>query len=1066
MKEFIDSVLERSLTLEERLKLSIDQGSERNNDLAELRLGAWRKARGVSEDEFIRELKLAYGNFENVKAKLGANFVSAVHGFDWYQQRYDLIAKLLKAPFKKDDTPQIPSVPLPYAHILSELVEEAEQRLVCKLGGSDCLFKTEGLYRALQNNLFKELHDLTSLTIYEHVTLGSLESAGEKDRKTTVEYQDYMKRKGWAHLFEDKPVAIRLIDVALSQWVNQSQNIIRRLKKDEDAIRAFVGVSESESLLVQSIEFALSDPHSGGQSVARLEFQAGRKLIYKPRSVRGDKAWSRLLTWMLARDFQTKLKVPAVIDCGDYGWVENISTHECQSDAQIECYFQAAGCWTALLHAMNSKDFHEENVIAAGNQFVPIDFEATISAGDGRPLHTSPEMESVNEADNWVENTVITTGVLPTNRPSLGGEFCLVGALTPSELVSHHHTTWKLCDDGSFKPEVVSGQSQKQTGLPQKDGQQARLYDYRKSYLNGLEYTLRFIQKHKALLLKDDLLISWFSKVQVRRIPRPTAFYSLLLCRLHDPRSWTDGASWSSQVRFLDRLPPATSSDWLNAFIRQSEISALLESDVPWFGHCVEAKCLSDGAQSVSLHDDLISGIKIVTERLTGLTKAEIQEQVDVAELSILTAHLESGSDLGQLDARPKAALDDQIRHCDVSHFFVEEVHRIRSLILGNAIIRPNSASWIGITSHDGHQGGMVGPIGHGLYGGQSGVAVFLAAYYKMFGCIETGDLALKAIAPLRYLLSSSEANHLVRVTGAHGLTGLAGIVYALSLVGEFLGEKCLFQEAVALSKRFLGLPLSHFKSELMSGAAGSVLALCRLYSVSRSEEVLNLIRWLGERYLWSPSLISSIASQPLGQERTLSGMSHGLSGISLAVASANSIIDEPELQNAAEAILRLESERYSSVDKNWPDLRIASIENLREPPCQWCHGAIGIGLSRVSTARLLGSSPIAIRDIERAVDATYSRQMRPVDHLCCGNIGITEFLGDAARQMGRSDIESAARERLCNLISAARRNGSFRWPVGGDSVNVGLFIGLSGIGYSLMRDLSAGEFPSVATLQ
>lgn len=1067
MQKFIEHVLERSLTLDERLGLGVDPNDEQIDIiLARDRLDAWIKARGLPEDEFFEEVNIVYGNPEELKGRLGSDRTSILPSFIWFEQCYSLVERLLSMPTTYHDSDFTPELHRPFQAVFNDIIKFAEERLFSEIRGDDKIYAIEGLYRCLKNHLWIELSDLLSLAVYQQAVAGGYVATSSNEGEDDTNIYKYMKEKGWALLLEQSPAIVRIINALVSQWVNFSKHLIIRFTDDYRIIQKHLNLPNDQGLKIRSIKCGLSDPHCCGQTVAKIEFSNMACLFYKPRSVKNDLAWASLLKWVAGNGFQVPLVVPSVIDRGEYGWVEAIFSSECHSRCQVKRYFRTAGAWTAFLHILNSNDFHEENVISAGDQFVPLDFEATLSAAEKRAKYDNPSMAAVNKAEKLFENSVVSTGILPTNRARPGGGFESVGALTNGDLVSTFRVDWKVFGSGLPSPEIVRTELPKETALPTLDGEAQRLYDYREQYLEGLAYALNFIELFKEPLLKNEGLVSHFSRISVRRIIRPTAFYALLLNRLRDPRSWIDGASWSAQIRFLDRLPPTSSSVRLEQFFRASEIRSLSNLDVPWFVHNVKAERISDGNHEVNVDGDIVSGIEVVKKRLESLTSVEIQRQVKTAELSILVAHLESGNEIASNKNIPLLESGTIVGQHHTRQLFESEVHRVRSLIVDCALVEHQSASWVGITSQAGHSGGSVGHIGHSLYSGQSGVAIFLAAYSAVFGCRETENLAIKALEPVKFLLSSVDSDHFIRATGSHGLAGIAGVVYSLSLVGDLLGDCQLGKYALAAAKKHLCLPAINAGHDLMSGAAGSVLALCRLYATSRDEEVLSQIMSLGEKYLWSPSFLASVESSNLGQKPVLSGLSHGLAGISLAVSSANRFVNDPALRLSTEALLKLESERFLIEDKNWPDLRVTDVNGERASPCQWCHGAVGIGFSRIPALNVLGRSQVALVDVERAVEAVLSRQMRPVDHLCCGNFGQIEFLTDAARLLKREDIEAAALKRAVVVISSARNADMFGWPVGNDSDNVGFFNGLSGVGYSLLRNLSDGNLPSVATMQ
>jgi lantibiotic modifying enzyme len=144
---------------------------------------------------------------------------------------------------------------------------------------------------------------------------------------------------------------------------------------------------------------------------------------------------------------------------------------------------------------------------------------------------------------------------------------------------------------------------------------------------------------------------------------------------------------------------------------------------------------------------------------------------------------------------------------------------------------------------------------------------------------------------------------------------------------------------------------------------------------------------------------------------------------------------------------LRYERTVFDATAGNWPDFSQAKSSFAN----RWCHGATGIGLSRLSWS---DPSADAREDIERAVSLTLKEGLPDVDHLCCGNAGQLSFLFEAARRHRRVGWESAARERLIRTMTRARHRGSYTFfaDLAPQAFSPTLMRGSAGIGYEWLR--------------
>lgn len=164
--------------------------------------------------------------------------------------------------------------------------------------------------------------------------------------------------------------------------------------------------------------------------------------------------------------------------------------------------------------------------------------------------------------------------------------------------------------------------------------------------------------------------------------------------------------------------------------------------------------------------------------------------------------------------------------------------------------------------------------------------------------------------------------------------------------------------------------------------------------------------------------------------------------------------------RDAALEALAYEDSLYSQEHSNWPDLRGWSPDNQDEEfASSWCNGGTGIGLARLG-ARAVCDSDRLRHGIDAGIRVAQTTGMSGVDHLCCGNMGRADVLLEAGIQLGRPDLIDASMERTACCFDRAQEQGRYRlwWDVGGGLSLPGLFQGMSGIGYSLLRAAYPGE--------
>jgi len=240
---------------------------------------------------------------------------------------------------------------------------------------------------------------------------------------------------------------------------------------------------------------------------------------------------------------------------------------------------------------------------------------------------------------------------------------------------------------------------------------------------------------------------------------------------------------------------------------------------------------------------------------------------------------------------------------------------------------------------------------------------------------------------------------------------------------------------------------------------------LISLHHRHRRDDMLALTTRLGEHLLatarqgehgWSWNTLD-------GQtERDPTGFSHGAAGIAWALLELYAETGDPRFRHAAERGFAYERQWFSSEQENWPDFRTlanaASGGGAANFAVAWCHGAPGIGLSRVRGYEILKDEELK-HDAEAAIRTT----TRILNHpgygmqsdftLCHGRGGNAELLIFAAEALGDAASRDNAEKVGRQGIEQFGRN-DLPWPCGvpGGGETPNLMLGLAGIGYFYLR--------------
>jgi len=369
---------------------------------------------------------------------------------------------------------------------------------------------------------------------------------------------------------------------------------------------------------------------------------------------------------------------------------------------------------------------------------------------------------------------------------------------------------------------------------------------------------------------------------------------------------------------------------------------------------------------------------------------------------------------------------------------FLETADRLGARICRDAIWAGGRCNWIGGYAE------TASSIVHraltpDVYSGTSGIALLL---FQLFQATGEKVFRMTAEGALRQALSREDDLRAGRQSGF--FNGLAGIAYVAARADSHMPE------ALRLARE---LPADESRLDIINGSAGAIGALLFLHRKSSEGWLLDRARdhagILVRRAVrsdtgWSWKTVDEGSGD-------LTGFAHGAAGIAWALLEVFHATGEVEFREAALEAFRWESTHFDAEEQNWPDFRHAPEKGRKKASgsVMWCHGAPGIGLSRLRAWQILGEdrfrdeAEIALRTTSRWLDDT------PEGNFClchgrAGNAGLLlwsgKILGNAeyvaqAQRVGERGIEQYEDERVpwpCGV------------PDGGETPD--LMLGLAGI--------------------
>lgn len=366
--------------------------------------------------------------------------------------------------------------------------------------------------------------------------------------------------------------------------------------------------------------------------------------------------------------------------------------------------------------------------------------------------------------------------------------------------------------------------------------------------------------------------------------------------------------------------------------------------------------------------------------------------------------------------------------------------------------------------------------FGPDLYSGTSGIALYLA---RLYSASEERLFRKTSLGAVRHALK--QAGDIEPEARIGFYSGWVGIAYAALEISDILGEEALRRPALKLLGELGPSVLETQHLDVLAGCAGAIPPLLRIQREQGGPRSLTrLATDLGDRLIdiaaksnagWSwGGTNGGEASGGLGN---LTGFSHGAGGIGWALLELYEASGETRFREAGEAAFRYERHWFDAGRKNWPDLRDPAMSGAAasDGPSfmrAWCHGAPGIGLSRLRAYQILGC-PECRSEAEAAI-ATTCDALQPGPEMSQNNFSLCHGLG------GNCDllIYGAAVLERPEWLARAQQEGlrglrlyegqKLPWPCGtqGYYEVPGLMLGLSGIGYFCLRLLDPAGTPPI----
>ncbi|MFP9131269.1 type 2 lanthipeptide synthetase LanM family protein [Niallia sp. BSM11] len=960
----------------------------------------------------------------------------------------------------------LPQHDFPYINFLTPLFKPAFEKTKHKFDELDIIQDKSHLFQSIIIGCYRISYKMSFRTLILETNIARNNHWLEGD--TPVSRANYFKfvllkdNSYLKSLYLEYSSLINLLKKSIENFITYIYDIIIATKKEKSKLEMTL---QKELGNILHIETSFGDSHNGGKTVAVINFTTGEKLVIKPRNMDLEQRFNEFIEEInhSVEEELLNLRYAKVHSSKDFGWMEFIEYNDCDSQKQVENFYNRIGQYLCILYSLNAKDFHHENLIAFGEHPVLIDLEALLHVGSQEKEYDKDNIHGL--ASRMIGDSVYSIYLLPTrtlynesqgqvNTLDIGG----VGANT-KQLSPFRSSKIADMDTDSIKVERNYGYIDIESNNPRLNNEIINSSDYIDQIQYGFRQMYIWILKNKKTYIQ--MVEKYFKNVKTRVICKPTFLYSNLLSLSYHPdllRESIHREVYFNRIGFAEFFKNPGK-------IALSEYEDLLQGDIPYFS------IKSDEVVLTNSNNSVVDGFKfeksplhIVLSKISDMNTDDLQFQTSIIDYTFMhTIKKETTKSTGV------KFISEQNAKITNSQKYLEIAKEIGNKIIKDSIVNTSKTerTWFGLM--------VVGKeevytrfssVEDDLYKGNSGIALFLAYLAKTTQDNKYKEAAKQTIKPSLDLLKSLDDQPDIPLDlGA--FTGISGIIYSVFHIGNIL-EIDEYKELAYSQSEYLvrNIQLNN-KFELISGSAGALGTLISMYENTcednKKEQLITRAKIVAKHIVKNVTRYNNFLLWGSIEEKdAYTGFAHGSSGITAALARYYKYNRDPEIEEVIKSAIEFENSLFSTKENNWK----MNIDKHAHA-IAWCHGAPGILLNRAILLKHgFEVTPTISKDIEHALHSTMNLGFGAATYVLChgdtGNLGAIYQLAAATNDEElRNKCDSFLENLFNNYIIDNWDDNVFR------SVNIyGLMTGLSGLGYFLLKYGCKEEMQDVLWLE
>ncbi|TPE69769.1 type 2 lanthipeptide synthetase LanM family protein [Halalkalibacterium halodurans] len=896
------------------------------------------------------------------------------------------------------------------------------------------LIERQSLLQSTLTAVHHRLFHLTHRTLISEMHIDKL-TVGLNGSTPHERYMDFNhkfnKTSKSKNLFNIYPILGKIVVNETLRTINFVKKIIQYYMKDYLLLSDFF---KEKDLRLTNLQLGVGDTHVNGQCVTILTFASGQKVVYKPRSLSIDKQFGEFIEWVNSKGFQPSLRIPIAIDRQTYGWYEFIPHQEATSEDEIERYYSRIGGYLAIAYLFGATDLHLDNLIACGEHPMLIDLETLFTNDLDCYDSAFPFPALARELTQSVFGTLmlpitIASGkLLDIDLSAVGG-----GKGVQSEKIK----TWVIVNQKTDEMKLVEQPyvTESSQNKPTVNGKEANIGNYIPHVTDGFRKMYRLFLNEIDELMDHNGPIFAFESCQIRHVFRATHVYAKFLEASTHPDYLQEP---TRRNKLFESFWNITSLMAPFKKIVPHEIAELENHDIPYFVLTCGGTIVKDGYGRDIADLFQSSCIERVTHRLQQLGSEDEARQIRYIKSSLATLTNGDWTPSHEKTPMSPASADRE------DGYFLREAQAIGDDILAQLIWEDDrhAAYLIGV-SVGMNEAVTVSPLTPGIYDGTLGIVLFFDQLAQ-----QTGETHYRHAADA--LLEGMFKQLKPELMPSSAYFGLGSLFYGLMVLGLQRSDSHIIQKAYEYLKHLEECVQHEETPDFVSGLSGVLYMLTKIYQLTNEPRVFEVAKTTASRL--------SVLLDSKQPDTVLTGLSHGAAGFALALLTYGTAANDEQLLKQGHSYLVYERNRFNKQENNWVDLRKGNAYQTF-----WCHGAPGIGISRLLLAQFYDDE-LLHEELNAALNKTISDGFGHNHSLCHGDFGNLDLLLLYAQYTNNPEPKELARKLAISSIDQAHTYG---WKLGlnhSDQLQ-GMMLGVTGIGYQLLRHINP-TVPSILALE